>query len=159
VSGFSCPHFVFYGFLASKAGERRKALEALAPMPYTLVFYEAPHRVLETIADLAQVFGGARTIVIARELTKLFESIHACRLDLAGDWLNADANRLKGEFVLIVEGARDGAAPDIAEVERTLSILLEELPVKQAAALAARITGARKNEMYALALEMKNRDE
>ena len=159
VSGFANPHFVFYGFLASKSAERRKALEALAPLPYTLVFYEAPHRVLETIVDLEDVLGGERTIVIARELTKLFESIHACRLDLAGEWLRADPNRLRGEFVLMVEGAR--AAPDAqtAEARRTLAILLEELPVKQAAALGARLTGARKNELYALALEMRSRQE
>ena len=159
VSGFANPHFVFYGFLAPKAAERRKALQTLAPLPYTLVFYEAPHRVLETIADLAQVLGGERTIVIARELTKLFESIYACRLDRAGEWLRTDANRLRGEFVLMLEGARAATDSHTAEAQRTLAILLEELPVKQAAALAARITGARKNDLYTRALELRSREE
>lgn len=158
-SGLADPHFLFYGFLPSKGAERRKAAEALERIPYTLLFYEAPHRVLETIADLAAILGGSRKIVIARELTKLFETIHTCRLDQAEQWLNADANRVKGEFVLIVEGAQPDKAGRQVEAERTLAVLLEELPVKQAAALAARITGARKNELYQLALSIKKRDE
>jgi 16S rRNA (cytidine1402-2'-O)-methyltransferase len=153
-SGLVGPHFLFYGFLPSKAAERRKALEALAAFPYTLVFYEAPHRVLESIGDLAAVLG-ARRIVMARELTKIFESIHTCDLDEAAAWLAADPDRVRGEFVLMIEGAQRNQDATKAEAKRTLQILLEELPVKQAAALAARITGGRKNELYALALELK----
>jgi len=154
-SGFPGPQFTFYGFLPAKAGERRKALQALSASPYMVVFYEAPHRVVESIGDLAEIFGGARRIVIARELTKLFETVHVCDLASAPRWLAEDANRTRGEFVLIVEGAEADPDATIANGKRTLQILLEELPVKQAAALAARITGARKNELYALALELK----
>jgi 16S rRNA (cytidine1402-2'-O)-methyltransferase len=154
-SGLPGPQFLFYGFLPAKSGERRSTIEALAHLPYLLLFYEAPHRVLETVNDLSAGLGGARRIVIARELTKLFETIHSCRLDEADEWLRSDMNRQKGEFVLIVEGAMDDGAVQLAQAERTLAILLEELPVKQAAALAARISGVRKNEMYARALQLK----
>ena len=154
-SGFIGPHFLFYGFLPAKSGERRKALSALAALPYMLVFYEAPHRVVETAADLAAILGASRRIVVARELTKLFETIHTCALAEAADWLGADADRVKGEFVLIVEGAQAPRDEMLAEATRTLEILLDELPVKQAAALAARISGARKNELYDLALRLK----
>jgi len=156
-SGFADPHFLFYGFLPAKAGERRRALEGLARSPHLLVLYEAPHRVIETVADLAQIFGGSRRIVIARELTKLFETVHACALGAAEEWLREDANRVKGEFVLIVEGAEPDVDALAATAKHALEVLLEELPVKQAASLAARITGARKNELYALALELQKR--
>lgn len=154
-SGFTDRHFLFYGFLSAKAGERRKALGALAREPYLLVLYEAPHRVVETIADLEAAFGGARRIVIARELSKLFESIHACALGDALAWLAADANRVRGEFVLIIERAPEDADALLSAARATLEVLLEELPVKQAAALTSKLTGARKNELYQLALEMR----
>jgi 16S rRNA (cytidine1402-2'-O)-methyltransferase len=156
-SGIAGPHFLFYGFLPSRSGERRQALEELESSPYALVFYEAPHRVVETVGALAAAFGGARRIVIARELTKLFETIHVCKLDAAPAWLSAEANRQKGEFVLIVDAPAKRMDAAALEVRRTLDILLEALPVKQAAALAAKITGARKNDLYDLALEMKRR--
>lgn len=154
-SGFPGPQFLFYGFLPAKAGERRSALEALVTSPYMVVLYEAPHRVVDCVTDLAAAFGASRRLVIARELTKLFESIHSCPLGEAAAWLSEDANRIRGEFVLIVEGAAEDADATLAEARRTLEILLDELPVKQAASLAARITGARKNDLYDLALEMK----
>ena len=155
-SGLAGAHFLFYGFLPVKSGERRKALDALARLPYMLVFYEAPHRIVEAIADLAASLGGERRIVIARELTKLFETIHVCELGAAGAWLDEDSDRLKGEFVLIVEGASVSRDESLEKAKQTLQILLEELPVKQAAALAAKISGARKNELYDLALKMKS---
>ena len=155
-AGLVDPHFLFYGFLPSKSGQRRQALTELAAHPYTLVFYEAPHRVLETVSDMAEVFG-ERTLVIARELTKLFESIHALPLSEALDWLKADANRQRGEFVLLVSGAPAGE--DDGEGERVLKLLLDDgLPVKQAAKLAAAITGAAKNALYDRALALKNQD-
>lgn len=154
-SGLMAPHFLFYGFLPAKAGQRQKELEALAALPYTLVFYEAPHRVLESVEALAVAFGPERTIVFARELTKLFETIHACPLGEALEWLKADANRQRGEFVLLVEGAPEGA--DDGAGERVLRLLLAEgLPVKQCAKLAAEITGASKNELYQKALALKD---
>jgi len=156
-AGLSAPHFLFYGFLPVKPAGRRKALEALRELPYALVFYEAPHRVTECVADLGATLGAEREIVIARELTKLFETIHRCRLDQAGDWLAADLNRQRGEFVLIVSGAREERQEGLpAEAERVLRLLLAELPLKQSTALAAAITGARKNELYARALALRD---
>ena len=158
-AGLAAPHFLFYGFLPARSAARRAALEALRELPYALVFYEAPHRVTECVAALAAILGGEREIVIARELTKLFEAIHHCRLDQAGAWLASDANRQRGEFVLIVSGAQAEAQQGLpAEAERGLRLLLAELPLKQAAALAAAITGARKNELYARALELRAPD-
>jgi 16S rRNA (cytidine1402-2'-O)-methyltransferase len=156
-AGLAAPHFLFYGFLPVKPAGRRTAVAALRELPYALVFYEAPHRVTECVADLAAALGGEREIVIARELTKLFEAIHRCRLDEAGAWLAADPNRQRGEFVLIVSGAREEKREGLpAEAERVLRLLLAELPLKQAAALAAAITGARKNELYERALAVRD---
>jgi 16S rRNA (cytidine1402-2'-O)-methyltransferase len=155
VAGMAGP-YAFIGFLPAKAGARRTELEAWRAFAHTLVFYEAPHRILECVDDLATVFGGARTVVLARELTKLFETVHAGPLAAARAWLEADPDRQRGEFVLVVSGARiDAAASRAAEGERVLRLLLEALPVKSAARLAAEITGARKNELYPRALELK----
>lgn len=154
VAGLDSPHFLFYGFLPAKAGERRRALAALAPLPYALVFYEAPHRVAECLNELDKALGGTRRVVIARELTKMFETIHVCPLAEAAAWVAGDADRRRGEFVLIVEGT-PAPAPDSNAARRTLEALLAELPLKQAVELAAKIGGGRKNELYRLALKMK----
>ncbi len=154
-SGLDNPHFLFYGFLPAKPGARRRALQDLAEHPYTLVFYEAPHRILECAEDLQAVFGGEREIVFAREITKLFESIHRCRLADALAWLEADPNNQRGEFVLLVSGAPPKGEGLDAEAERVLTLLLQELPLKQAVALAVQITGAGKNELYQRALQLK----
>ena len=156
-SGMQSIPFMFHGFLPVKSAARKKFLESLLEQSGTLIFYEAPHRVMECVEDLTTVFGETRDVVIARELTKLFESIHHCKLGEAAAWLAADSNRLKGEFVLIVDGAApDGDAID-AELERVVRILLaEELPMKQIAKLGAAITGASKNDAYELALSLKN---
>ncbi|MGH8751675.1 MAG: 16S rRNA (cytidine(1402)-2'-O)-methyltransferase [Burkholderiales bacterium] len=153
-SGMQSPQFLFYGFLPGKASARRRELENLQALPCTLVFYEAPHRILECAADLSEVLGKQRRITIARELTKLFESIHTCILGEAGEWLGTDLNRLKGEFVLLVSGA-EPVADENAAAERILKILLAELPLKQAVKLAAAISGAGKKTLYARALEIK----
>ena len=154
-SGLSTPHFLFYGFLPNKSGARRTALQALAEHPYTLVFYEAPHRILECVEDLQAVFGDEREIVFAREITKLFESIHRCGLGSALDWLNSDPNNQRGEFVLLVSGAPLETGAIDAETERILKLLLKDLPLKQAVQLAAQITGAGRNELYQHALFLK----
>lgn len=154
-SGLSAPHFLFYGFLPNKSAARRTALQALVGHPYTLVFYEAPHRILECAEDLQAVFGDGREIVFAREVTKLFESIHRCKLGDALGWLNSDPNNLRGEFVLLVSGAPAQKEGLGIEAERALATLLEELPLKQAVQLAVKITGANKNELYQRALELK----
>ncbi len=149
--------WLFYGFLPAKPAARRKALQALATRPEALVFYEAPHRIEETVADLLAVLGGERTLLFARELTKKFEQVHACPLADAPAWLAADDNHRRGEFVLVVAApaAPDDGERESQEARRVLAILLEELPLKQAAHLAARVTGARKNALYDLALTLK----
>ncbi len=153
-AGMAEPHFLFCGFLPNKGAARRTALEALCNQACTLVFYEAPHRITACIDDLCEVLGGERQVVLAREITKLFETIHACLLRDAGAWLAADSNRQRGEFVVLVSGAvpQQGLSD---EARDTLALLLEELPLKQAARLAASITGANRSELYQLALQMK----
>ena len=153
-AGLAAPHFLFYGFLPSKSAARCRTLQDLVSLPYTLVFYEAPHRILECVADLQAVFGGERQIVLAREITKLFESIHRCTLAEAMGWLNSDPNHQRGEFVLLVSGAAKKEGLN-AEAERILALLLQDLPLKQAVQLAVQITGAGKNELYQRALEIK----
>ena len=155
-SGLAAPHFLFYGFLPERTAARRRALGALAKLPFTLVFFEAPHRVAESIADLRAVLGGDRHVVLARELTKLFETVHDCTLAEAEAWLAADPHRRKGEFVLIVECASAEPALENAG-RRALEVLLAELPLKQAVSLAARIAGGGKNELYRLALTMRKK--
>ena len=157
-SGLPAPHHLFYGFLPARAAARRRELAALAALPYSLVFYEAPHRVEECVADLRAVLGKERRIVLARELTKLFESVHACTLGEAEAWLAGDPARRKGEFVLIVEGAGEAKAPPADSARPVLAPLLEELPLKKAVAVAAKITGGKRNEIYKLALQLKKRD-
>ena len=157
VCGFGAPHHLFYGFLPARAASRRRELSALARLPYTLVFYEAPHRVEECVSDLRAVLGDTRRIVIARELTKLFESVHACALGEAGTWLAGNPDRRKGEFVLIVEGAVEAKAAAETPGPGVLEALMDELPLRRAVDLAARITGERKNELYRLALAMRKK--
>ena len=157
-AGLPAPHFLFYGFLPNKSAARCHALQELAALPYTLVFYEAPHRILECVADLQTVFGGDRQIVLAREITKMFESIHRCTLAEAMDWLNGDPNRQRGEFVLLVSGAAAKVEGLGTEAEQTLAVLLKELPLKQAVQLAVQITGAGRNELYQRALQLKEQE-
>lgn len=149
--------FMFVGFLPASGAQRRKKLEGLQTVPTTLVFYEAPHRIVECVRDLADVLGGERRITIARELTKTFETIHRCSLHEVNAWLTADANQQRGEFVLVVEAPPPQEAVEVdASAERVLRLLLDAVPLKQAAKLAAEITGAKKNALYDLALKIKN---
>lgn len=154
-SGLLNDQFYFVGFLPSKAGQRDSVLQDLAQIPASLIFYEAPHRIVESTQALHQAFGDTRQVVFARELSKLFEEIHRCSLAEAVAWLQQDSHREKGEYVVIVEGANADSDQDDLEARRVLSILLSELSVKQAAALAAQITGHKKNALYQIALDMK----
>lgn len=154
-AGMATSHFLFYGFLPNKSAARCKELQTLIEHPYTLVFYEAPHRIQECVADLLAVFGGEREIVLAREITKMFENIHRCQLHEATAWLESDPNNLRGEFVLLVSAAHERATGLSAEAEHVLKSLLAELPLKQAVQLAVQITGLNKNELYQRALELK----
>ena len=154
-AGVSAPHFLFYGFLPAKASARQEALAILAPLAYRLIFFETPHRVGRTLADMAEILGPERELVVARELTKVFESFHRCSLGHALPWLSEDPNRSRGEFVLIVEGAAELPSHAQGAGEHALEVLLRELPLKQSVQLAAEISGARKNALYARALELK----
>jgi 16S rRNA (cytidine1402-2'-O)-methyltransferase len=153
-AGLDAPSFHFVGFLPAKVGARRTVIEGLKPIAATLVFYEAPHRIEETIADLVELLEPEREIVVARELTKLFEQIVRLPLPAAPAWLAADDNHRRGEFVLLVSAPPPRVGID-AESERVLKLLLAELPVKQAAKLASEISGLAKNELYRRALEIK----
>lgn len=154
-AGLADSRFLFVGFLPAKVGARRTAIAELAPVDAALLFYEAPHRVTETVADLVELLEPRRELVIARELTKMFEQIERMPLADAPAWLSADANRQRGEFVLVVSAPPLRQGFD-AETERVLGALLAELPVKQAAKLAAEITGQPKKALYARALELKD---
>ena len=151
-SGISEGPFLFAGFLPARPGPRRKALERLSMLPYTLVFYEAPHRVVECVEDMSAALGPDRVLVIARELTKLFEQIHRCVLSEAAAWLREDRER--GEFVLIAEGAAAPSENAKLDWERVLTTLIAELPLAHAVKLTCKLTGAKKNAVYARALQL-----
>lgn len=152
VSGLPTDRFVFEGFLPPKPGARRRRLQALAEEPRTLVFFEAPHRVSDSLADMADCFGAEREGVLARELTKTFETVRRAPLGELAAWVEGDSNQQKGEIVLLVHGAPERSSEIDPEAERILGLLAAELPLKQAAALAARITGLKKNALYDFAL-------
>ena len=156
VAGMPGTAFRFAGFLPERAAARRRAIAALAGEACTLVFYEAPHRVVDAVEDLAAGLGAERVIVMARELTKLFESVHRCTLGEAAQWLRADKDRQRGEFVLVVSGNPAPAeAGDAIDVDKVLKLLLAELPLAQAVKLACAITGRKRGDLYPRALELK----
>jgi 16S rRNA (cytidine1402-2'-O)-methyltransferase len=156
-SGITQNGFYFHGFLPASGAARRKQLEALKAQSVTLVLYEAPHRIVECVEDIAKVLGENRQITFCRELTKTFETIYTCPTSRAGAWLQADANQQRGEFVLLVEAAPIVETQEISEeAQRVLKCLLAELPLKQAVALATEITSEKKNDLYELALKLKN---
>lgn len=150
-SGFASERFLFVGFLPSSGAARRKALEAL-DLPWPVILYEAPHRIAETLEDLAARFGPQREIAIARELTKKFEEVTRLPLGLAQDWLASHAHRTQGEFALVLAPGEEKLRPAL-DAEQVLAVLLEALAPSEAARLAARITGAPKNALYRKALK------
>jgi 16S rRNA (cytidine1402-2'-O)-methyltransferase len=156
-SGISQNGFYFHGFLPASGAARRKALQGLKAQTVTLIFYEAPHRIVECVADLNLILGAQRRITFARELTKTFETIYSCSLSEAENWLQADTNQQRGEFVLLVEAEIPQETQVISEeTQRVLKCLLAELPLKQAVALATEITQLKKNDLYEFALKLKN---
>lgn len=156
-SGIFGNGFLFHGFLPASGAARRKVLEMLKMQAVTLVFYEAPHRIVESIDDMANVLGAERRITFARELTKTFETIYSCDLGAAAAWLEADTNQQRGEFVLLIEAPELKVAEEFSEeVVRVLKLLLVDLPLKQAVKLAAEITHEKKNDLYKFALTLKN---
>jgi 16S rRNA (cytidine1402-2'-O)-methyltransferase len=156
-AGLAASAFLFVGFLPAQAKARRERLQALATLPAALVFYEAPHRVRATIDELAATLAPQRTLVVARELTKTFETIAQMPLADAAAWLAGDPNRERGEFVLIVDAPGDDSATDVLDAEalRWLVALLEELPPSRAARVVAAVTGVPRAEVYAKALALK----
>ncbi|MGN6651495.1 16S rRNA (cytidine(1402)-2'-O)-methyltransferase [Trinickia sp.] len=150
--------FSFLGCLPTKAKQRAAHLQTLVAHPHAMAFYEAPHRIVETVQALADTLGGTRQLLIARELTKLHEAIHRCTLAEGPTWLAADPNRQRGEFVLVVQGAPAQAEQNETAHDALLTLLLEEVSVSTAARLAASITGASRNMLYSRALDL-SKDE
>ncbi|MBT9569149.1 MAG: 16S rRNA (cytidine(1402)-2'-O)-methyltransferase [Thiobacillus sp.] len=159
VAGVEAGTWLFHGFLPPKSGARRAQLHTLAALPSALVFYEAPHRIEETLADMAYVLDDARDVTLARELTKRFESIVTLPLRDASAWLAADSNHVRGEFVVVVHPPAAEAAAVDAEAMRVLDVLSAELPPTLAAKLAAKITGRSKAELYKMSLALKPQAE
>ncbi len=154
-AGLPSDRFIFEGFLPAKAAGRRARLEQVREEPRTLIFYEAPHRILECLQDMRDVFGAERLALLARELTKTFETLQGLPLAELCEWVGADSNQQRGECVVLVAGwqAPEGEEAVSAEALRVLDLLMAEMPLKRAAALAAQITGVRKNLLYQVALE------
>lgn len=154
-SGLLDNGFLFYGFLPAKSSARKKALASLKDLPFSLIFYEAPHRILDSVSDLAEMLGRERTIVFARELTKMFETIHSCTLGEAISWV---PSQQKGEFVVIVNGVEQEKKSGISdEGVRVLDLLLKILPLNQAVKAAVEISGESRNALYELALMRADR--
>jgi len=155
ISGLATDRFAFEGFLPQKSAARRERLGVMASDPRTLIFYEAPHRVGESLADMSAVLGPSRPAAVARELTKVFETVYRGTLEELAQRAHRDDNMQRGEIVIIVEGVTgtsDGAGR--AQLERVLAVLLAELPASQAAGLAAKLTGTSRNLAYQLALDL-----
>ena len=158
-AGLESGQWLFHGFLPPKSGARRSQLQTLAALPCALVFYEAPHRIEETLADMAAVLDSSRAVTLARELTKKFESIVTLPLRDAPAWLAADPNHVRGEFVVIVHPPAAAAAVVDSEAMRVLDVLLGALPPTLAAKLASQITGRSKAELYKMTLARKPLDD
>lgn len=154
-AGLPSDRFIFEGFLPAKAVGRRARLEAVKEEPRTLIFYEAPHRILECLQDMESVFGGERPALLARELTKTFETLKGLPLSELRQFVESDSNQQRGECVVLVAGwtAPESDEAISSESMRILDLLLKEMPLKRAAALAAEITGERKNVLYQVALD------
>ncbi|MDX1515021.1 MAG: 16S rRNA (cytidine(1402)-2'-O)-methyltransferase [Gammaproteobacteria bacterium] len=155
VCGLPVDRFMFEGFLPSRAGQRRSRLRELSDSPHTFVLLESPHRIVDALDDMVEIFGPERPASVAKEMTKMYESVQTGTLGSLRAWLLEETERRKGEFVLVVSGAvasADGAGAE--EQGRLLTLLLEELPLKTAVRLAAKITGEGKNDLYQLALRL-----
>lgn len=157
-AGLPTDRFCFEGFLSAKSGPRKQTLEKLQHETRTLIFYEAPHRILDSLKAMQEVFGPQREAVIGRELTKKFETIRRAPLGELVPWVTADEMQQKGEFVVLVHGAAEQEMVSEKDQEALviLKVLCEELPVAQAARMVAAITGLKKNHVYDLALKIKS---
>lgn len=158
VAGLPSDKFYFYGFLPAKTAGRQSELSAIKEMTATLIFYEAPHRIVDCVADMIAVLGGEREITFCREISKTFETIYHTTLGELLDFIKADNNQQKGEMVLVVAGANKND-DDVAKHDDLLKRLLEDLSVKKASQLASDITGVKKNALYERALMLKGNDD
>lgn len=156
-AGLASDRFHFEGFLPARSGPRKSRLQALAELPHTLIFYEAPHRIVETLAEMVEVWGETRLATLARELTKTFETVRRAPLGELSAWVAGDSDQQRGEIVLVVAGAPEREVQDARALtaEGILQVLVRELPVKQAAALTAELLGLKKNALYDLAQQLK----
>lgn len=157
-AGLPTDRFVFEGFPPAKRGTRKNYLQTLQNEQRTLIFYVSCHRIVDTLTDMQAVFGGQRQAVLARELTKTYETIHKAALSELTEWVLNDENQQKGEIVLLIEGAREQGSDEQQLLARLLPVLVNELPVKQAAGIASKITGISKNDLYKLALNLKEKN-
>jgi 16S rRNA (cytidine1402-2'-O)-methyltransferase len=157
VSGLPTDKFRFVGFLAAKTAQRKNVLETLKPVPDTLVFYEAPHRICATLKDLMDVFGSHRIAFMAREITKTFETYIYGTIGELFEKVSADSNQQRGEIVLVLAGNVVNNDSLSADTGKILKLLIKELPLAKAASLAAKITGGDKKQLYQLALTLKNK--
>ena len=155
VSGIATDRFVFEGFLPQKSGARRKHLKTLENEQRSMVFYESTHRIESSLSDMKSIFGKSREVTIARELTKTFETIYSNSLENTITWMQDDHQQKKGEFVVIVSGNPQSSSTSDVEVDRIVDILMKQLPLAQAAAVAAEISGQRKKDLYQRALLRK----
>lgn len=153
-SGMPTDRFIFEGFLPAKTTACLKRLMDLQKETRTMVFYEAPHRILSLLENMEKAFGSDRRMTIARELTKMFETIRSGKIGELVEWTRNDSNQQRGEFVVLVEGNLTPPSDDAA-AERILTILLESLSVKQAVEIASKMTGERKNSLYEVALKLQ----
>ena len=153
-SGLPTDQFFFAGFLPAKSTQRISALQGLIAQNGTLIFYESAHRIQTCLLDCVNVLGN-RKAVLAREVTKLYETIQHDSLEGLLDFVNSDANQRKGEFVLLIAGALKKQESNQQEIDRMLAIMMAELPLKQAAQLVAKVLGLKKNSVYQRALELK----
>ena len=154
VAGLATDAFTFEGFPPAKTGARLHFFEQLVEQKRTMIFYVSCHRIIETLKDMQTVFGEDKRLTFARELTKTFETVKRMPLSELISWVESDENQRKGEIVLVVEGCLT-AVSDSAQVDQYLSILLDELPVKQAVKLVVKLTGGHKNDIYKRALQLK----
>lgn len=156
-AGLPTDRFAFEGFLPHKSAARRERLQDVVADPRTLVFYEAKHRILDTLQDMADIFGPEREAVVARELTKTFESFYSGTLPAVLEQISSDADQQKGEFVVMVAGNPSPAAVTEIDTDRLFRLLLVELPPKKAAAIVADLTGENKKALYQKALELQGK--
>ncbi|WP_334320864.1 16S rRNA (cytidine(1402)-2'-O)-methyltransferase [Gilliamella apicola] len=155
VAGLPSDKFIYEGFLPAKSKARQDSLASLITEPRTMIFYESTHRLLETLKDMQTIFGADKQIVLAKELTKTWETIVSFPVYELIDWLNQDASRQKGEFVLIVAGYTESNKDIDPKAINTLKLLQKELPLKKAAAITAEIYGLKKNQLYQIGLNLE----